>query len=383
MRILVLVPSFRRVSPIEGLFGLAAYLHRRRHHVFFGALDGTDLGEEDLRPRVLESGMLHAEFEAAGWTGVIPGAIRVQRFLRAEAVEVVISALLKPDLVNAMLRGVLRVASVRIITSEGLRSSHGPLVASMAGALHGRALRRMDGVFTMTDAMSEHLRAQQVGEDAIWRVNNFIDVHRVRERASRRARDRSDRVELGIFGRLIRRKRVDVMIRALAKVRESPGVADLRLNVVGDGPLRHELSALASTLGVQDDVVFHGHVEEPLPLMGRMDVVVLTSESEGTPRAIMEALALGKTCVVSDIGAVRPLVIDGSTGYTFPLGDADALGEVVRRIITEEMYLNPDHLLAFMLERFDVATCGELMLARVRGAWGERPKGADTGDGTA
>ena len=97
----------------------------------------------------------------------------------------------------------------------------------------------------------------------------------------------------------------------------------------------------------------------------------------------MEALALGKTCVVSDIGAVRPLVIDGSTGYTFPLGDADALGEVVRRIITEEMYLNPDHLLAFMLERFDVATCGELMLARVRGVWGERPKGADTGDGTA
>ena len=128
---------------------------------------------------------------------------------------------------------------------------------------------------------------------------------------------------LAVFvGRVVPIKRLDLMLEALARARESE--PRLRLAVVGDGDERPGLEALAERLGVAGAVEFLGYRRELRPLFAAADLAVLSSDNEGTPVSLIEAAAAGLPAVGTDAGGVREVVTE-DTGAVVPKGDPEAL----------------------------------------------------------
>ncbi len=138
------------------------------------------------------------------------------------------------------------------------------------------------------------------------------------------------------MGRLKRYKRVDLIIRALARLRDS-GHAGIRLVVGGRGDYDASLHALARRLGVDDAVDFAGYVseDEKLRLLQRSWVHLLTSPKEGWGISNLEAAACGTPSVASDSPGLRDSVADGRTGFLVPHGDVAAIADRVRAIVED------------------------------------------------
>jgi glycosyltransferase involved in cell wall biosynthesis len=130
------------------------------------------------------------------------------------------------------------------------------------------------------------------------------------------------------LGRMTEIKRVDELLSAFALLRS--GGADADLLLVGDGPLRPELEALAGALGIRDRCHFMGFRSDVAAVYGASDVVALTSANEGTPVTMIEAQAAGRPVVSTDVGGVRDIVSDGISGFVVPPGDVDAIAERLR-----------------------------------------------------
>jgi glycosyltransferase involved in cell wall biosynthesis len=137
------------------------------------------------------------------------------------------------------------------------------------------------------------------------------------------------------LGRLRRYKRVDLIIRAVARLRDDGVPA--RLIIGGRGAARSELERLVETLDLADRVAFAGFVteEEKRELFRRSWVHALTSPKEGWGISNMEAAACGTATVASDSPGLRDSVRDGSTGYLAPHGDVAALADRFRRILED------------------------------------------------
>ena len=140
-------------------------------------------------------------------------------------------------------------------------------------------------------------------------------------------------VRLVTVGSCIERKRQDLIIRAMAEPRLRGRVI---LRLIGDGPMRPALSELARTLGVEKQISFAGavppyRVEEELMAA---DVFVFSSESEGRPNAVLEAMACGLPIVASDIAGVRELLGDGC-GRMFEAGNSKQLAEILEDFMDE------------------------------------------------
>jgi glycosyltransferase involved in cell wall biosynthesis len=117
----------------------------------------------------------------------------------------------------------------------------------------------------------------------------------------------------------IPRKRHGDLLRAFCQLKRPA-----TLLLAGPGPLQTEMRKLAERLGIARRVRFLG-LRKDIPVLMRLaDVVVLPSQQEGLPRAVMEAMAMGKPVIGSDIRGVRDLLRDGS-GVLFPVGDVRAL----------------------------------------------------------
>lgn len=130
------------------------------------------------------------------------------------------------------------------------------------------------------------------------------------------------------IGRLVRQKRYDILIEALARVRQS---VPARLIVLGEGPDREVLMALAHDRGVADAVHFEGFVMNRLDYLVRADLYVLSSEYEGFPNALIEAIACGVPVVSADCAGEGPreILSPSLDGALVPVNDPEALANAI------------------------------------------------------
>jgi glycosyltransferase involved in cell wall biosynthesis len=94
--------------------------------------------------------------------------------------------------------------------------------------------------------------------------------------------------------------------------------------IIGDGPQRAELEAVARRCGVDGATHFLGSRTDVPSLLAACDVVALTSHNEASPVSILEALSVGVPVVAANVGSVQETVVDGQTGWLFPGGDVAA-----------------------------------------------------------
>jgi glycosyltransferase involved in cell wall biosynthesis len=103
--------------------------------------------------------------------------------------------------------------------------------------------------------------------------------------------------------------------------------------IVGDGPLRSELMQKAEALGLRDDVVFEGFVEDVRELCRSFDVLLFTTHREGLSVAVIEALATGLPIVATEVGGIREQVFDGANGFIVQVGEFDAMVTACEKLI--------------------------------------------------
>jgi glycosyltransferase involved in cell wall biosynthesis len=151
----------------------------------------------------------------------------------------------------------------------------------------------------------------------------------------------SQQLRIGFAGKLIEIKGADELLHAAALL---PAGQDWSITMVGDGPLRGELQALTTRLGVEDRVSFSGfaNVSEMPKLLAGFDVVVVPSRLDRRTLVTIEAMAAGAAVVVSDATAVwgpGDLIEDGVTGLLYPSGDPAALAGQLRRLLSDRELL--------------------------------------------
>jgi glycosyltransferase involved in cell wall biosynthesis len=147
---------------------------------------------------------------------------------------------------------------------------------------------------------------------------------------------RDPSITLVAAGRMDPAKRFDRFLRLIARVRVSAPEVRLRALLVGAGVEEARLRRLASDLGLAPDVLeMTGAVDDMPSVYARGDVFVLTSDWEGTPNVVLEAMASGLPVVATAVGGVRDVVVDGVTGFVVDCANEDAMTEALLRLVAD------------------------------------------------
>lgn len=142
-----------------------------------------------------------------------------------------------------------------------------------------------------------------------------------------------DEVVIGCVGNYRDVKRQALLIDAFAElVHTRP---ELRLVLVGEGPMRPDLERQVAALDITDRVRLHGAVLDPRPLYGAFDVVVQASISEGMPNVLLEAASSGRPIVATAAGGSPEIIVDGLTGLLVPTEDRGALAAAMQRLVAD------------------------------------------------
>ena len=125
-------------------------------------------------------------------------------------------------------------------------------------------------------------------------------------------------------------KRHDLFLRGLAIARGSR--PDLRGVLVGEGPERPRIEGLVSELGLGDAVRLAGSVDDVRPFLRETRAVALTSDREGLPNAILEAMAMGRIVVATEVGGIPELVRNGRDGWLVSPNPEDIASGLLRAV---------------------------------------------------
>ncbi len=108
---------------------------------------------------------------------------------------------------------------------------------------------------------------------------------------------------------------------------------DVRFAIIGDGPLREDLNQVIVQWKMQEYVTMHGRSSDVSRMMQLLDIIALTSVSEGCPNVLLEAASLGVPVVTTAAGGAAELVVDGETGFVVPCQDSRAMADRIIELI--------------------------------------------------
>ena len=202
--------------------------------------------------------------------------------------------------------------------------------------------RRLLARYPIVVAVSEPIRRTLIAHGArptdLRRIPNGIDHHHFRRDDGCRRRTRESlgvddsTVVIGAVGRLEPVKRFDVLIDAVAQLRNEPRTI---LVLAGDGSCRAALEAQRDALGLGDRVRLLGHRDDVLAIHRGLDVYAQSSDSEGIPNAVLEAMAVETPVVATNVGGTPEIIDSGVHGLLVPAADPGALARAIVETLSD------------------------------------------------
>jgi glycosyltransferase involved in cell wall biosynthesis len=202
-----------------------------------------------------------------------------------------------------------------------------------------RVLARYPRLVAVSSDIRNELVRHGARPERVTTILNGID-HRLFRREP--AREAAERAALGIdagatvigaVGRLEPQKRFDLLMDAVALLR--PSRPDLRLVIVGDGSLRGALASHMAARNLADCCIFTGHTLDIAGVHHAFDLFVQSSDYEGTPNAVLEAMALESPIVATGVGGTAELALDGVHGVIVEPGDARILADAITSTLAD------------------------------------------------
>lgn len=200
-------------------------------------------------------------------------------------------------------------------------------------------LRWFPRIVAVSGEIRDTLIAAGVRRDRVTTLPNGIDPDVFRRDRSRDAAVRAELgltprdIAIGAVGRLETQKRFDVLLEAFATARQR--MPALMLFIAGEGSLRQALAAQIAQLGLEGACRLLGHRHDIVRLHHAFDLFVQSSDYEGTPNAVLEAMALENPVIATDAGGTRDILRDGIDGLVVRCNDPNALATAIERTIAD------------------------------------------------
>jgi glycosyltransferase involved in cell wall biosynthesis len=354
-RVALLLPNLAGGGAERVVIDLAAGL---RDHCDVDLVVGNDEGP--LRA-TLPEGVRLVDLGASRVLSALPA---LRRYLRQQRPDVLMSAITHANVVATIAARTVRPRVPVVVTHHNTLSSvvantqvrrdrWGPMFIRLMYPRADRIVAVSNGV---ADDLARTAGLSRERIDVIYNPVLFDKLLAVAEQPTGHPwlDDKQGPVLLGI-GRLHEQKDFANLLRALALLPSS-----VRVVVVGEGPLRPDLERLAGALGVADRVQFPGFVDNPYSYLRTADVFVLSSQWEGLPTALIEALPFDTSIVSTDCpSGPREILADGKWGALVPPGDPEALATAITNALGTR---TPRPPAAWERYRLDVATQAYLEL---------------------
>lgn len=255
--------------------------------------------------------------------------LKLRKILKNWSPDIAISFLPEPSYRMMLAKSFLPVRTIVSVRNDPNKEYNNLLKRSIMGFLYSRA----DGfVFQTPDArrwFSEKMQNKSVV------IPNPVDEKFLREPYGG---EREKRIVT--VGRLVPQKNQKLLLKAFREFHEQ--YDDYVLEIYGDGPLKKELEEYAKKIGIEDNVKFMGEVQDIKSAIYKAKMFVLTSDYEGMPNALMEAMAMGLPCISTNcrIGGPAYLIKDGINGILVKTGNEIALNSAMGRIAEDEKFAN-------------------------------------------
>jgi glycosyltransferase involved in cell wall biosynthesis len=252
--------------------------------------------------------------------------------LRHAPADIVHNYLLRANLVGAISGRLARVPVV-ICSKRGCHERRG---FELVSARIGNALA--DSVMVNADAVRDFVHTNEgCPRDKMVVIPSGIDTERFQPLAPQPFKARlglsEHRRVVGIVTRMRVRKGVEEFIRAMAQVRGAyPEAHGL---IVGEVELDDDTQALVRALGLQEHLTLLGRRSDMPEVLSAFDVFVLSSHDEGMSNAILEAMAMERAVVATDVGGTGEVVRHGASGLLVPPKDPEALAGAIRALLAD------------------------------------------------
>jgi len=198
--------------------------------------------------------------------------------------------------------------------------------------------RKADKVILLSERLMPRAKKLNVKDNKIVVVPpgvdcNYFDPERpeTKDRSAelRRKLDLGEDKIIGYVGRLFQGKGIHYLVSAMKEMKDEH--SDVTLLIIGDGPERGNLERMTTTAGIK--TLFAGWQSDVLPYYSLMDVFVLPSLFEGVPNVLLEAMAMGKPIVATNVGGNADLVEDGASGFLVSARDSQQIACALQKLI--------------------------------------------------
>ena len=248
-------------------------------------------------------------------------SVRLARWAKKEKADIIHGHGYKSDIIGLL---TARLAACRVMTTPHGWSLENDRKLKMYENLDRFIFRFMDMVCPLSAAL--YADAEKYCKGNIRLITNGVDLDEVRL-SPVNAYFRDGSYIIGYVGRLVESKDIVTLLDAVAALFRAG--RKVRLVLVGDGDYRQQLKEHAKSLAIEHLVLFPGFRPDAVCFLKGFDCFVLPSLSEGTPRCVMEAMALKIPVIASDIPGNRILVSHNETGLLFPVTDSKGLEEQI------------------------------------------------------
>lgn len=267
--------------------------------------------------------------------------LQMYRLLRAWRPHIVHTHMAKAGTagrIAAKLAGVPIV--VHTFHGHTFHSYFGPLKTALFLGIERTLARVTDQVVAVGDDQRAEIAAYGVAPLAKIRtiplglpIDDLLDAERARGELRSELGLGAEHRLVGIVARLVPIKAHEVFFEAARQVRAQESLS--HFVVVGDGERRAELEQLVAELGMKESVSFLGWRQDMKRIYADLDVVALTSNNEGSPVALIEAMAAARPVVATNVGGVSEVVHDGETGLLAPARDAAGVASAILALLRD------------------------------------------------
>jgi glycosyltransferase involved in cell wall biosynthesis len=319
-------------GPEWQMLGLATSLpaeFRSRFLLFPDGGRSRPFGEE-LRRHGVDATVLESN-----WPRLRATVREVAAWLRSLGADVLCCHGYKADIIGYLATRRLGVPALSI--SHGWTGANAR--AKLYEAADRRVIRRMERVVAVSEGQAVKVRRAGVRPDRVAVIRNAVHAERFDavDPAGRRALldlfPRAPGLVVGAIGRLSPEKGFDLLVVAAGAVAAERPEAGFVL--FGDGPLRGALEEQVARAGLGGRFVLAGHRTDIDRFLPHLDVMAMSSHTEGLPVALLEAMAAGVPVVATAVGGIPEVVEEAASGYLVLPGDPAALADRLRRLLAD------------------------------------------------